>query len=430
MKILPAVLIIVLIHSSFTHAQDVRPIQLESFEEVWLTIDETHFDPSMNGVDWPAMYERYKPEIKSVQDSEGFIKVANRMLFELGLSHALVASEKMLKSYMPVLFSPGTVGADVRWLKKKAIVTKVRAGLPAHIAGLRPGYELIMIGGETVDSIVTGAEPLPPFNDRNRVGGISNYLVGRLDGQPGTSIALLYLDHESRQKEILLTRQSRGEGEIINAAMPPVFVEFEAKRLEGDIAYVWFNHFAQPVGQNFLDALDKMGRTKGLIIDLRGNPGGYFKILDIIAGKLIGRETNLYHFRLREKTVQRVFQPAEIPYEQPVAIIIDETSMSSSELFASCLQAIKRAVLFGKQSPGYLLGAQWQRLPNDLSFMYPILQPIPAGGYIVENNGVVPDRTVELSVNRLLLGEDAQLEAAIDYILQENGVRPRCPLSR
>ena len=78
------------------------------------------------------------------------------------------------------------------------------------------------------------------------------------------------------------------------------------------------------------------------------------------------------------------------------------------------------AVLVGKQSPGYLLGAQWKRLPNGLSFMHPFLQPIPSNGYIVENNGVVPDINIELNRKSLLEGKDSQVEAAIEYILKSS----------
>jgi carboxyl-terminal processing protease len=418
MKLISVTCLIVLIYSSYTHAQELRTMQFESFEEVWSTVYESHFDPSMNGVDWQAMYDLYKQDINLIESNDAFIKVANRMLFELQQSHALVASEEMLKLYMPTLFSPGTIGVDVRWLNGKVIMTRIREGFPGGLAGLKPGYELIKIDGETVESIINDMVPLPPFNERNLAGGSSNYLIGHLDGQPGTSTSIVYLDHKSNPREILLTRKSRGEGQIVNEAMPPVFVEFEAKMLDSNIGYVWFNHFANPVDQDFLDVLDQLTDTQGLIIDLRGNPGGSFKVVDTILRKLIGEETNIYHFRLREKNVYRVLKPADNHYKKPVAVIIDETSMSSSELFASCLQAIGRAVLIGKQSPGYLLGAQWKRLPNGLSFMYPFLQPIPINGYIVENNGVVPDIKIDINSNSLLEGKDSQVEAAIEYILK------------
>ncbi len=121
MKLISVTCLIVLIYSSYTHAQELRTIHFESFEEVWSTVYESYFDPSMNGVDWQAMYDLYKQDINLIESNDAFIKVANRMLFELQQSHALVASEEMLKLYMPTLFSPGTIGVDVRWLNGKVI---------------------------------------------------------------------------------------------------------------------------------------------------------------------------------------------------------------------------------------------------------------------------------------------------------------------
>ena len=196
-KLITAAWLIILVTFSNLNAQELGSIQLESFKEVWSTIDASHFDPSTNGVDWQAMYDQYKNDLEAVQNKSGFINVANRMLFELQQSHALVASEEMLRLYMPTLFSPGTIGIDVRWLNGKAIITRTRKGFPGNLAGLKPGYEIIKIDGQTVESIVNNSERLPPYNERNFVGGVSNYLIGHLDGLPGTQISIVYLDHNS-----------------------------------------------------------------------------------------------------------------------------------------------------------------------------------------------------------------------------------------
>jgi len=162
-----------------------------------------------------------------------------------------------------------------------------------------------------------------------------------------------------------------------------------------------------------------MRDTRGLIFDVRSNPGGYFRVMDTIIEQLITVKTPLYRFRFRNNTVEKVLNPAENPYQKPVVVLIDVTSMSCSEHFAACLQAIGRAVIVGEHSPGYLLGAKWIRLPNHLSFMHTFLQPIPYGGRIVEGNGVRPDIGVMLNRGELMMGRDDQLEAAITHILKK-----------
>ena len=397
-------------------AQNLTADNLESIDLVWETVNKKHFDPTFSGIDWKAMHDRYNPQIVSSNSIEEFNRITNRMLFELGLSHLLVATEDMLKTYMPTLFSEGTVGMDVRWIQETAVIAKIKHRFPAHVAGMKPGYMITRIDGQDVNDIIRQAEALPPYNTRNLRGGISNYLLGAIDGSPNTSVSITYIDENSQLKRKVISRQSRGVGKTISDAMPPVFIEFEAQRLEGNVGYIWFNHFADPVDKLFIKALESMRDTQGLIFDIRSNPGGYFRVMDTIIEQLITEKKLLYRFQLRDNTVERTLSPSVNPYLQPIVVLIDETSLSTSELFAACLQAIERAVIVGERSPGYLLGANWMRLPNGLSFMYTFLQPIPFDGRIVEGNGVKPDLEVRLNRKRLLRGKDNQLEAALSYI--------------
>jgi len=408
-------------------AQDQTAENLESFDLVWQTVNENHFDPTFGGIDWKAMFDRYRPQIVLSSGIEEFSRITNQMLFELRLSHLLVATEDKLKTYMPTLFSEGTVGIDIRWMQNKAVITKIKPGFPGQVVGMKSGYEITRIDDRDVKEIIQRAEVLPPYNVRNLRGGISSYLLGHINGPPNTSVSITYLDENSQLKKAVIVRQSRGGGKVVSEAMPPIFIEFEAQRLKGNIGYIWFNHFADPVDKAFLNALETMRDTHGLIFDVRSNPGGYFRVLDTIIEQLITAKTPLYRFRFRDNTVERTLNPSKNPYQKPVVVLIDVTSMSSSEHFAACLQAIGRAVIIGERSPGYLLGAKWIKLPNGLSFMHPFLQPIPYGGLIVEGNGVKPNIEIGLNRNGLLKGRDNQLEAAIAYILKRNVQRESNP---
>lgn len=233
-------------------------------------------------------------------------------------------------------------------------------------------------------------------------------------------VSIAYLDENARLRKTKLVRQSRGSGKTINDAISPAFIEFEAQRLEGNIGYIRFNHFAAPVDEKFLLALKTMRDTRGLIFDLRSNSGGYFRVMDVIVEQLVTKKIPLYRYRFRDKTVQRTVKPSNNPYRKPVVVLVDATSMSCSEHFAACLQAIGRAVIIGERSPGYLLGAKWSKLPNGISFMYSILQPLPYGGAIIEGRGVKPDIEIKLNRNDLLKGIDSQLQAAIAHVLQKS----------
>jgi hypothetical protein len=72
----------------------------------------------------------------SIQD---FTRITNQMPFKLRLSHLLVVTENMLKTYMPTLFSERDVGMDVRMIQRKAVVTKTKPGFPIQATGIKPG---------------------------------------------------------------------------------------------------------------------------------------------------------------------------------------------------------------------------------------------------------------------------------------------------
>ena len=182
MKSFVAVFFVLFVFVSPASSKNWSAENIESFDLVWQTVNEFHFDPTFGGIDWKALYGRYRPKIVMLSDIEEFNRITNQMLFELKLSHLLVASEQKLKVYMPTLFSEGTVGIDVRWMQNKAVITRVKPGFPAQTVGMKPGYVITQIDGRNVNEIIRRAEVLPPYNARNRRGGISSYLVGNING--------------------------------------------------------------------------------------------------------------------------------------------------------------------------------------------------------------------------------------------------------
>jgi carboxyl-terminal processing protease len=190
--------------------------------------------------------------------------------------------------------------------------------------------------------------------------------------------------------------------------------------LANNIAYVRFNHWAEPVDTKFIAALASMHDTNGLIIDLRGNPGGFLGIVHTITKHLIHEKTLVSKWNFRNRQVEYRFDTATGAYHGPLVILIDERSTSSSEYFAGSMQSIGRAVIVGERTPGYLLITNWKKLLNGASFMYAFAQPVMPDGRIIEGNGVVPDIEVTLERDALLKSTDTQLEAARKYIL--NGI--------
>ena len=396
-------------------------LMLASYDMVWETVNETHYDPSFGGLDWNEVYNRYRDSVAGGVSDDDFVRIANKMLQEMHLSHYAVFFMKEKGRSGSPLLSAGTVGMDVRLLDDKVVVTSVKPGFSAALAGLEPGYVI-----ESMDSIPVGriiedtrADQLPHFNERNKLSEIGDELINRLYGSPGTQFAIGYRDGSGSFHETTLTRRERTGKTILSEEFPPVYIDFSAHRLDGNIGYVTFSAFVPPVDEKFINAIDSMQDVRGLIIDIRGNPGGMHEVGEAIASKLIKQETLFSVFKYRDSTVEVVVQPEGNIYDGPVVVMIDVMNASASERFSGCIQSIGRAVILGERSPGIVGPSDLKELPNGATFMCLVAQSLTPDGLVLEGHGVVPDIEVALDPEQLLSGVDTQLQRAIEYIMQE-----------
>jgi len=198
--------------------------------------------------------------------------------------------------------------------------------------------------------------------------------------------------------------------------LPATFVDFEARRLDNGIGYMHFNWFHPALARKLSDAIDSMDDAPGLIIDLRGNPGGMREVAITLAGNLVEQPIKCSRLVKRNGFSDIVLEPKGSGYSGPVVVLIDVMSKSSSEFFAACMQSIDRAVIVGERSPGSVGPAEMRILPNMATFLFPEVQERTLDGTVLEGHGVVPDIEVMLDRTMLLNGVDSQLEAAIETI--------------
>jgi carboxyl-terminal processing protease len=352
-----------------------------------------------------------------------YYRLVNEMLFELDVSHIGVLTPDDLQALAPLLTAEGWLGIDVRLIDGQAVIAFIEPGSPGAEAGLRPGYVIQSIDGKTVEQIITDTKPMPPRHDRNHRRRVTDAIQTPLYGTPESSTAISYLDEYDDPHSNTLV-QSRRAGSVStqisgDESLPEFFIEFDAKRLRDDIGYIRFNGFFPPVDQRFLETVDSMKDSSGLIIDLRGNQGGLFYVRKALAEKLVGERTLIWRYEEREGVNEVYLDPAKSVYQGIVVVLIDILSISSAEEFAGGMQAIGRAVIVGERSPGIVLTAQFSKLPNGALLVYPDTRTTTADGSVLEKHGVTPDIEVALQRRLLLQGADSQLQAAIRYIQAE-----------
>jgi len=383
------------------------------FERVWKAVDETYFDPVFGGVDWQQIHDRYQPLVAEAEDDESFYALVNDMLWELGVSHAMLVPPGHLSRVQPTVFAEGEIGLDVRLIGGKTVVTRVSPGSPAATAGLRLGFVIQAIDGTPVGRIAEQQEDRlpPPHNDANRTNCVTTAILRHLYGPEGTRVSVTYQDELGRSQTAAIGRRARS-GRL--SPDFPAFMEFTTGRLEHGIGYLRLGSFSRH--EEVCRAIASMARAPGLVIDLRGNPGGDDP--QRIAEWLVTERTVLFRNRTRTGSEEVAVEPAEGAYEGPVVVLVDALSTSASELFAAGLQAAGRATIVGERSPGWCTSRSLIMLPNGAMVVHPNVEHSAPDGAVLEGRGVKPDVQVHLSREALLQGRDPQLEAAVQFLVR------------
>ena len=395
---------------------------IESFEYVWRTIRDNHWDSNYNGVNWQAVRDELRPRIEKVTSKEEARKVLMDMLGRLKQTHfGIIPSEAYKFFEVGSGATGGSPGIDVRLIGSRLLVTAVDRGSPAEEAGIVPGWEIVAIGASEVAPAVTQIAGVEKNEARARHVARARAL-STLYGEIGSVVDLRLLDSQGRPVDRSLRRLPRA-GKIAQFGnLPPAYMRMESRRLTGNVHYIGFNAFLDP--ETILtaagDAVKSCGECKGIVIDVRGNGGGLGAMVTGLIGWFVEKGVaNIGTVHFKETVLRLVVNPRPGAFRGPVAVLVDEGSASAAEFLAGGMQDLGRARVFGTKTVGAALPSALERLPNGDGFQYAFANYLSAAGRPLEGIGVIPDITVEHTRESLLAGRDAQLEAAQEWIKRQ-----------
>ena len=399
--------------------QDWKATALASFDEAWQTINDTFPDPTFGGLDWVGVSKELRPRVQSAASPDDARGVIREMLARLKRSHFV------LLSATPETTLPGSasVPADVRVHSGDAIVMRV-TDPAASTAGLSAGQAIVSVDGRDTSVVISAAQG---SDARSRNLDAWRRLNQLLYGADDSFAALTVRGADGQRRDIRVKRTA-GAGEIVKFGnLPPLRAALEAReaRTPGGkrAGVIWFSIWMTPISEPFERAIDRFRTLDGLVIDLRGNPGGLAAMMRGVAGHFVDRPLVLGKMQMRQTELSFPANPrmstadgrSVKPFAGPVAIVIDELTGSTSETFAGGLQSLGRVRVFGRPSMGQALPAATRPLSNGDVLMYVVGDFVTSTGKRIEGDGVIPDTIVPFSIPALAAGRDEPLDAALKW---------------
>jgi len=266
---------------------------------------------------------------------------------------------------------------------------------PGEKAGLIPGDRIISVNGEAI------------FGDK------LDYAVGLMKGEPGTEVKLAIL------------RDGKSETFDVNIKREEIRLKtVRSEVIENDIGYIRITMFDEKTAADFKTHLGelKSKNIKGLILDLRNNPGGLLDQCVEIANEILGEQVIVY--TEDRNGTRNVEKSDKKQLEMPLTVLVNKGSASASEILSGAIKDGKKGTIIGTTTFGKGLVQQVKPLPDGTGFKFTISEYFTPNGTNIHGTGVVPDIVVELpgeDGNQAVQEgqQDAQLKKAIEVLRSE-----------
>jgi len=375
------------------------------YHECWRQMRDFFYDPTMHGVDWKAMRERYAPLLPHVAHRADLTYVIGEMISELNAGHAYVGGGDMPR---PTRVPQGLLGARLRKDPKTGYVQIVK-----------------VLRGNRWDPALRS-----PLNDLGVEAKDGEWII-RIDGKPTNELpsileALVNKVGKPVTLELNSAPQEKGSRKVM---VSPIgneselyyhdWVEGNLRRVHeatnGQVGYLHVPDMLQTGLNQFVKYFYPQLRKKALIIDVRGNGGGN------VSPMLIERlRREIAMITIARNSIPRT-DPAAMIYG-PMVCLMNEFSASDGDLFPYRFRQHRLGKLIGKRSWGGVVGIRGTLpLLDGGTLNRPEFSRYGVDGkeWIIEGYGVDPDIVVDNDPALEYAGQDQQLERGIAEILKE-----------
>ena len=390
-------------------AQDSPTDYRRLFETLWSTVNARYYDPNFRGANWRLIGERFRGRVRAVRDDDAFAALAREMLGQIPSSHLGIVRPAVSRGAVGI-------GARTERFDGQDVFAEVVPISDAWRQGLRPGDRL-----------------LTPETIRGPLGSRAAVEVEGCDGA---------------RRPLTIRREA--------AFWPPEHPGFRWRQIrtgaDSRVGYLRIDRFDDGAAELADRAMEELGNSSALIIDLRGNSGGNASALRLAsyfgAGaepafallarpylESIGRAPTAADIAAAPR-VDRAYTTAEIfaavsahsggivfwteavaqPFRRPVFVLIGPETGSAAEGFAWYMRLRTPARLIGRTTAGALLSAETIEIGQGWSVTIPVHATWGPDGQDYIDRPVPPHVTVNWTRADLCSGRDPDLEEAMRLV--------------
>ena len=389
----------------------------QMYDESWRQMRDFFYSPIMNGADWKGMHDKYEPLVKYVNIRQDLTYLISEMIGELSSGHTY------------------TGGGDIPEIKK----------IPLGLLGAQltkdgaTGYYQIkkILKGANWDA--TLRSPLTELGLNVKAG---DYIVA-VNGVPTNTMVDIYaslVNMADKQVELTVNTKGSMDGSRKIIVIPTSDetnlyyydwvqhnIAYVDSVTQGKVGYIYIPDMGEAGLNQFFKLFYPQINKKALIIDDRGNGGGFVSpfITDRLARQLV-------FFEMSRNTVGT---PSPEMHMGPKVLLINQYSASDGDIFPYRFRQNKLGTIIGKRTWGGVVGINASLPFLDGGYLEkPEFGPYASNGsnFVVEGHGIDPDILIENDPARQYAGIDDQLNKAIEVILndlktQEKDVPPVPP---
>lgn len=284
----------------------------------------------------------------------------------------------------------GGIGAEIALKNDQLIIVAPLKNSPAERAGLLAGDKILEI------------------NATSTVGIMINDAVKIIRGPKGTTVSFL-IGRNTKDKPLTV--------KVIRDTIEVPVVEWKMK--EENIAHLQLFTFNEQAPRLILRALEEIReqKGKGIILDMRNNPGGYLEAAVTIAGYFLKPgDTVIYEEFRNGKRDKFKAQGNRLNPTMPLIIILNNGSASASEILAGSLKDNRNTQIVGEKSFGKGTVQELNTLRDGSEVKLTIAHWILPKGAHIDKNGIKPDHEVKITDDDREKKRDPQLEKALEVI--------------